>query len=560
MYWDYSNYDESQVERIISKHNLSVEVTKLLLSREIEEEDVDKFLNSNLNDLEDPFDFERMDEVVEKIIRARKNHAKVFIFGDYDVDGITASVYLTIALRSIGIETSYYIPNRMDEGYGLNRQAIDYVNERNGKVIITVDTGINSIEDVEYAVSLGIEVIITDHHKIIKDEKNKLLIINPKLSKAYKFKYLSGVGVAFKVACAVYKELGEDFKTLYDYLDIVMIGTIADVMPLNSENRIIVKKGLDSLKNTKVKGIKVLLNYLKLSPKEISTTDISFFISPMLNALGRIGRSRTGAEFFLEDDEVKLHSIIEDMKKSNNKRRLYEKKIFDDIVQQVELMDDFKYLFLKSEEWHHGVIGVVASRLAVKYNVPVILISLHNNLGKASCRSVSGINIFDILNKNSDKLVRFGGHDYAAGFIVEEENIESVEKVIAKGIGESQKESKKGILKIDYNYPLEMVDENFITELAKVAPYGVANRHPLFTDKNLKFVRVKRFGVEDKHFKTFIEKNGKIYSAVGFNLAYKIAENDYEEKTYEIAYYPEKICYNNIETIQIKIKDVKVND
>jgi len=557
MYWDYTKYDESQVEKILSKHNLSREVTKLLLSREIEEDKVVEFLNSNLEELEDPFDFEKMDEVVEKVIRARKNNSKVFIFGDYDVDGITASVYLTIALRLIGIDTAYYIPNRLDEGYGLNRQAIDYVDKRNGKLIITVDTGINSIEDVEYARSLGIEVIITDHHKIIKDKKNELLIINPKLSENYKFKYLSGAGVAFKVACGVYKELKKDLKPLYEYLDIVMIGTLADVMPLKSENRIIVKNGLEALKNTKIKGLKVLLNYLKLSPKEMSTTDISFFVSPLLNALGRIGRSRTGADFFLENDDAKLYSIIEDMKDSNNKRRQFEREIFDEIVQEVDKKEKLKYIFMKSKEWHHGVIGVVASRLAVRYNVPVILISLHNNLGKASCRSVVGINIFDILNENSDKLVRFGGHDYAAGFIIEENRLEEVEREIAKGIGEYQKKSKKGILKIDYNYPLEMVDEYFIGELAKIAPYGTANRYPLFTDENIKFIRVKKFGVENKHFKAFIEKNGKLYSAVGFNLAYMINDKDYEDKTYEIAYYPEKICYNKVQMIQIKIKDIK---
>ena len=564
MYWKYNTYDESQVKDKVEKHNLSTEVVKLLLSREIDSDnDIQKFLSASVKDLEDPFNFERMEEVVEKIIRAKDYNHKIFIYGDYDVDGITASVYLTIVFNLIGIETSYYIPNRMDEGYGLNRQAIDYVNERNGKVIITVDTGINSIEDFEYAKSLGIDVIITDHHKIIKDKKNKLLVINPKLSENYGFKYLSGAGVAFKVACAVYKKLDIDLKYLYEYLDIVMIGTISDVMPLTSENRIIVKNGLIALKNTKIKGLKLLLKYLKLSPNDISTTDISFFVSPLLNALGRIGNSRTGADFFLEEDDNELYSIIEDMKKSNNKRRLLERKIFNEINDDVEKIKDknsLKYLFLKSHDWHPGIIGVVASRLSVRYNVPVIIISLQNNFGKASCRSVAGINIFNILNNISDSLVRFGGHDLAAGFIVSMENLEIIEKSIAQGISESTKKYKKDILKIDYNYPLEMVDDNFIGELAKIAPFGSANPHPLFVDEDLKFIRVKKFGVEDKHFKTFLEKNGKIYSAVGFNLSHKIDEENYIDKIFEIVYYPEKICYNNNKIIQIKIKDIKIKN
>ncbi|WP_051251679.1 single-stranded-DNA-specific exonuclease RecJ [Psychrilyobacter atlanticus] len=562
MYWEYNTYDESQVKDKVEKHNLSTEVVKLLLSRGIDsDDDIQKFLNAGVEDLEDPFDFERMEEVVEKVIRAKDSKSKVFIYGDYDVDGITASVYLTIVFNLIGIETSYYIPNRMDEGYGLNRQAIDYVNERSGKVIITVDTGINSVEDFEYAKSLGIDVIITDHHKIIKDKKEKLLVINPKLSKNYRFKYLSGAGVAFKVACAVYKKLGMDPKALYEHLDIVMIGTIADVMPLTDENRVIVKNGLIALKNTKIKGLRSLLRYLKLSPKDISTTDISFFVSPLLNALGRIGKSRTGADFFLEGNDSELYSIIEDMKKSNNKRRILERKIFNEIndeVEKIEDKDSLKYLFLKSHDWHPGVIGVVASRLSVRYNIPVILISLQNNFGKASCRSVAGINIFNILNNMSDTLIRFGGHDLAAGFIVAKDKLETVEKAIAKGIGESTKKYKKDIIKIDYNYPLEMVDDNFIGELAKISPFGAANPYPLFIDRDLKFVRVKKFGVEDKHFKTFLEKNGKLYSAVGFNLAHKIDEDNYMDKIYEIAYYPEKICYNNNKIIQIKIKDIKI--
>jgi len=559
VYWEYNTYDESQVEDIVRKHNLSREVVKLLLARGISSNtDIQKFLRSDIEDLRDPFDFKRMDEVVNIVEEARNNDDKIFIYGDYDVDGITASVYLTITLNLAGIDTSYYIPNRMDEGYGLNKKAIDYVNERNGKVIITVDTGINSIEDVEYATSLGIKVIITDHHKIIKEKKEDLLIINPKLCDNYNFNYLSGAGVAFKVACAIYEKLKLDTKPLYDYLDIVMIGTIADVMPLIDENRIIVKNGLKALKNTKVEGLKLLLKYLKLSSNELSTTDISFFISPLLNALGRIGKSRTGADFFLEKDDSKLYSIIEEMKSSNNKRRVLERAIFNEIDEEIKILKSkgkLTYLFLKSENWHPGVIGVVASRLSIRYNIPVVLISLQDDFGKASCRSVAGINIFDILNNISEDLIRFGGHDLAAGFIVEKNKIDIVGKKIAKGISESIKKSKKGILKIDYNYSLEMVDDDFINQLQKVAPFGTGNPYPLFVDNNLKFIRLKTFGIEEKHFKTFVEKNGKLYSAVGFNLARKIDEIDYETHTFKIAYYPEKVCYNNNTFIQLKIKD-----
>ncbi len=562
MYWELYAYDESQVKKFAEQHNLSTEVVKLLISRGIDtSKKIKDFLNSKLEALYDPFDFEKMGEVVERIILAKEKEERVFIYGDYDVDGITASAYLTITLRQIGLETIPYISNRIDEGYGLNRQVIDYVNNRNGKVIITVDTGINSFGEFEYAKSLGIDIIITDHHRGIKNNKEELLIINPKLSKNYKFKELSGVGVAFKVACGVYDRLGEDRKGLYDYLDIVMIGTIADVMPLVDENRIIVKNGLDSLKKTKVRGLKYLFNYLKLSTNKINTTDISFFISPLLNALGRIGESQRGVDFFLAKDEEELFAIIEEMKDSNNRRRILEREIFEDIdkeIRKIVELDSLKYLFLQSENWHPGVIGVVASRLAIKYNIPVILVALANDIGKASCRSVPGVNIFNLLNEASDNLIRFGGHDLAAGFVAKKTNFEIIEKKISSGVRECKKKNKNNILKVDYKYPLEMVDEDFMRELSVVAPYGSGNTHPLFTDKNLTLTRIKKFGVDRKHFKAFIEKNGKTYSAVGFNLAHKIkySEVEYSDKIFEIAYYPEKICYNNNQIIQIKIRDL----
>ena len=365
----------------------------------------------------------------------------------------------------IGIDVDYYIPNRMEEGYGLDKKAIDFMKKRNCKLVITVDTGVNSIEDVKYAESLGIEVIVTDHHKSTKDkEDEELLLLNPKLSDTYEFKYLSGAGVALKVAQGVYEKLNADMGKLYQYMDIVMIGTVADVVPMVDENRIIIKEGLKILSKTKVKGLMYLLKYLKFQNKEINTTDVSYFISPLINSLGRIGVSKMGADFFLKNDEFEIYNIIEEMKKSNKKRRELEKAIYEEADHKIKKMDkkSLKCAFLYSKKWHPGVIGVVSSRLSVKYNMPIALVALRDNIGKASCRSVKGVSVFNIFHTMKDKLVRFGGHDLASGFIVKQENLKEVERIFKENIDEIKVEQEEKILKIDMELPIEKIDENLV--------------------------------------------------------------------------------------------------
>jgi single-stranded-DNA-specific exonuclease len=563
MHWEYSEFDDNMVRSKAEEYQLSEDIIKLLLNRGIgTKEEIEDFVSPDISKLRDPFKFEKMEELVSKILSLKNSGEKLFVYGDYDVDGITAAAFLTIVFRQIGIDADYYIPNRMEEGYGLNRDAIKKIHQKKGKLIITVDTGVNSKSEIECAKKLGIDIVITDHHKIVKDENDEgLIIINPKFSKNYEFKYLSGAGVAFKVAQAVYMKLGMDLEKLYQYLDIVMIGTVADVVPMIDENRILIKKGLEVIKRTKIKGMTYLLKYLKLEDKELTTTDVSFFISPLLNALGRIGNSQIGVEFFLQQDDFLIYNIIEEMKKSNKKRRKLERKIFNEIdTQLAEQGEKFKYLFLKSKSWHPGIIGVVSSRLAFKYNVPTILISLKNGVGKASCRSVEGINIFNLLTSMADKFVRFGGHDLASGFIARLEDLDEIENRIGEYIEKLENSDKERTLKIDYELPLEKIDDKLLKDLRLLSPYGLENNQPMFLDRNLNFDKTKKFGVEDRHFKTYIQKSGKLYSAVAFNLAHKIDEKTVSLQKFDIIYYPEKIKYRGEEILQIKIKDLRFKD
>ena len=528
---------------------------------------IEKFMNPEYKDFKNPFDFENMEKIVNRIILARENKEKIFIYGDYDVDGISGTAFLTRFFNEIGIDANYYIPSRNETDYGVSKKSIDYFHKRQGKLVITVDTGYNTIEDVRYAKSLGMEVIVTDHHKTVKEKfDDEILYLNPKLSKTYKFQYLSGAGVAFKLAQGLCMSLGLDMGIIYKYLDIVMIGTIADVVPMIDENRLIIKKGLKIIKNTKVKGLSYLLNYLRLNKKTLTTTDVSYYISPLINSLGRVGISRMGADFFLKEDEFDLYNIIEEMKEQNRQRRTLEKHIYDDAMRKIKNLklplDKLSVIFLSSSKWHPGVIGVVSSRLTIKFNVPVILVAIDGDYGKASCRSVGNISIFNLLSNVKHLLERYGGHDLAAGFVVHKEKLNELREYFIRTIPRLKEEDNKAKKDYEKSFDFELsvkdLGEKAFDFMEKMGPFGSSNPHPLFFDSNLKLDNIKRFGVDFRHFNGIIYKDNVSYNAVGFELADEIKE-DYINKTYNIVYYPEKIILNNEEVTQIILKSIKEN-
>lgn len=551
------------------KEKSTDELIKELLEKRNHESknQIEKFINPDYSDFRNPFDFENMEAIVNKIIFARKNKEKIFIYGDYDVDGISGTAFLTKFFNEIGIIVDCYIPSRKETDYGVSKKSIDYFHKRQGKLVITVDTGYNTIEDVRYAKSLGIEIIVTDHHKTVKEKfDDEILYLNPKLSKTYKFQYLSGAGVAFKLAQGICMSLGLDMEIIYKYLDIVMIGTIADVVPMMDENRLIIKKGLKIIKNTEVKGLSYLLNYLRLNKKTLTTTDVSYYISPLINSLGRVGISRMGADFFLKDDDFDLYNIIEEMKEQNKQRRTLEKHIFDDAMRKIKNLkispDKLSVIFLSSPKWHPGVIGVVSSRLAIKFNIPVVLVAIEGDYGKASCRSVGDISIFNLLSDVKNLLERYGGHDLAAGFVIHKENISKVKEYLINTIPkmklEHNKNKKDYEKNFDFELPIEDLGDKTFEFMEKMGPFGSNNPHPLFFDRDLKLGEVKRFGVDSRHFNGIIYKDNVSFNAVGFELAEKIA-SDYMNKTYNIVYYPEKIILNDEEVTQIILKSIKEN-
>ena len=552
------NYDKNYLISKSREFGESELITRLLLNRDINtKEEVEKFLNSDENDLLNPFLFEQMDKVTDRIIRARKNKEKIVIYGDYDVDGISAAAYLVIVFKKLGMNVDYYIPNRAHEGVGINRNLIKYMTKRNTGLFISVDTSIASVEEIMMLKKNNIDIIITDHHREAKEIKDfNLLTINPKISKNYPNKNLSGSGVAFKLAEAVYEKTGANKKILYDYLDIVMIGTVADVVPMTDENRFIIKKGLYNLRKTKIKGLKYILNYLRINPENITTSDIGFYLAPMFNALGRVDNSKMVVEFFIQEDDFKIFAIIEEMKKANKIRRYLEMEIYNEIEEKIQRLNNPKYIFMKSRKWHSGVIGVVCSRISIKYNIPVILVSIKNGYGKASCRSIEGLNIFDMLKETSDKFERFGGHDLAAGFLVSEKYLNQIEVYLKKRLLTANKSNVEKVLHIDSELSIEQINKNRVLNINRLSPFGLDNQEPNFVDREIKFVSFSKFGINNRHFKGFIKKNERMISVIGYNLGHKLKLKNIN-KRYEIVYTP---AFKSVRTdlfIELKIKDFK---
>ena len=559
MKWEIKNYDEKYLASKSFEFGESKLISRLLLNRGINtKEKVSKFLNSDKKDIHNPFLFENMEKVVKRIQQAGENKEKIVVYGDYDVDGISGVAYLVIMLRKLGLNVDYYIPNRVHEGIEINKHLVTFLEKREAKLFITVDTSINNREEILMLRNNGIDIIITDHHRQVEVcEEMDILTINPKTSKTYPNKFLSGSGVAFKLADAVYERYGANKKILYDYLDIIMIGTVADVVPMTDENRFIIKKGLNNLKKTKIKGLKYIINYLKINPRNITTSDIGFFIAPIFNALGRIDNSKRVVNFFIEEDDFKLFSIIEEMKRANKIRRYLENEIYNELEEKIQRLERPKYIFMKSRKWHSGVIGVVCSRISIKYNIPVILISIKNGYGKASCRSIEGINIFDILKSVSDKLERFGGHDLAAGFLVSEKYLGEIEKHLRQKLARKNRENVQKTLYVDAWLNIENLNKRKLHEINRLSPFGLDNQEPNFMDSDVSFFNLTKFGINNRHFKGFVRKNNRIISVIGYNLGHKLKMNNFYKKKFKIVYTPIFKSVNSDLFIELKIKDFK---
>lgn len=554
--WKYKELDEEKIDEIVRKFDVPELLATVLVNRGIvDDEEIRVFLNPTRSDFHDPYLMPDMEIAVERIIKAINNQEKVIIYGDYDVDGITSITVLKKFLKTCGLEVDYYIPNRLSEGYGLNKTAIDYIKEKEYTLIITVDCGISGIEEIEYANSLGIETIVTDHHEPMEVLPPAVAIVDLKRkdNDTYPFKSLAGCGVVFKLTQALGMRLGIDEKEYLKYLDIVCVGTISDIVPLVDENRVIAKLGLKLVEVTRNPGLKALLN--ASGYKVVNSNTISFGIAPRINACGRMGYEEEALKLFLTENLVQASEITERLNKYNRDRQEIEKSIYDEAIKMMEKEDpNAQSIVLGSNNWHHGVIGIVSSKITEMYFKPSILICFEGEDGKGSGRSIPGFDLHEALAETAKYLEKYGGHEMAVGLSLKKNNFNRFKEAFEKYVEEKDITGIVPIIEIDKQISLKDIDSNIVKQLDLLEPFGEANRRPVFVYKNLKIDSIRALS-DGKHLKMTLKDGNTIVNAIGFNMGqlskeYMIGDRIDVVGTLEIN------AYNGREMVQINVKDI----
>ncbi|MDF2634946.1 MAG: single-stranded-DNA-specific exonuclease RecJ [Pelosinus sp.] len=517
------------------------------------------FLFGGQEKLGNPYLLKDMEKAVIRIAHAITNKQKITIYGDYDVDGMTSSALLYKVLKELGGVIAYYIPERQSEGYGLNSAALKMLLESGTELLITVDCGISAVEEVN-EIAQQLDIIITDHHQPPEVLPAAYAIINPKQTEcSYPEKNLAGVGVAYKLSQALSRHYyGQDNK-FSEYLDIVAIGTVADIVSLTGENRILVKLGLDEIVNTKNIGLKELIDICRVDPIKIDAGKIGFAIAPRLNAAGRISKADYGVELLITDDIEKGKELATYLECENTQRQAVEKDIqaaAECVVSELDL-DVSKVLVVVGENWHSGVIGIVASRLVEKYYRPVFMISIRDGIGKASCRSIPAFDIYDALNQCSDLLLQFGGHRQAAGFSVLPEHIEAL-KVRLNHIANTTltQTDYLPVLTIDSLLSLHEIDSSFLEQLNCLEPFGMGNNSPVFACKDIVIEDIRTIGQEARHLKLKVSQKSVTNDVVAWQMG-ELATIIQNKENIEMAFFPEINEWQGQRRIQLRAYDIK---
>lgn len=549
---------KEDIETLAKENNVSRLIAAILCSRGFNSEDASVFLKADVNDLYDPFLFKGMDKAVARINKAISENEKIVVYGDYDVDGVTATTLLLNCLRDLGADVSFYIPSRDKEGYGVNNESVEKMAQDGVTLIVTVDCGITAIDECEYAKTLGIDFIITDHHECGEVIPEAVAAIDTKQSDCnYPFKELAGVGVAFKVAQALLKDKYTIAQILDMYSELVTIGSIADIVPLLGENRIICKYGLNKLSNTKSVGINAILNVAGIEKSAVDTFKIGYAVAPRINAAGRIEGAEKAVELFVEKDIVKAEKIAIDLDSSNTKRQQIEAEIFKEAEKQLlEFYSDDKIAVLADKDWHHGVVGIVSSRLAKKYLKPCILISEGpDGKYKGSGRSVEGFSLYNALEYSKDTLVSFGGHELAAGIVIEQTEIDAFRRKINDYAENNFKEDLLcGKIVADLELRERHLNIDVARSLRVLEPFGTDNKQPVFYIEGLNVLKVSRVGATKQHLRLTLKKGNAIIDAVAFGFgSYSVSFND----TINVMCNLDINSFRDTESVQLKILDIK---
>jgi single-stranded-DNA-specific exonuclease len=556
--------ERKAVEELSAELKAPDMIAELLYRRGLRsEKEIEEFFNPNLLNLEDPFLFEDMQIAVDRIIKAIKDSEMITIYGDYDVDGTTATALLYLGLKRIGANIDFYIPHRMIDGYGLSLSSLQQIRDTGTSLIISVDCGVNALEEIHALKDMGMDIIITDHHNPKAELPPALAIINPKLPGCkYPFGHLAGVGVAYKLLMALYQVMGiNDTENVLKYMDLVAVGTIADIVPLVGENRIFASIGLQHLIEMKNLGLNALIQLCGLDHKNLDTTDIVFGIAPRINAAGRMGSAAIAVELLISTNETHSIELAEMIERDNSLRQQEDQKTFYEACEIIEKkyknLSDTPCMVVSSDDWHQGVIGIVASKLVEKYYRPVIMISFKDGFGSGSGRSVADFDLFSALQHIEHNLHSFGGHKYAVGMTIYQEYIDRFENELARYVADHlQLEQIQPPLTIDHEIELYDVNDYLLNAIELFAPFGPGNHRPTFMTQEVTIANYP-YNVGRNHLKLKVVKDGVSLDLIGYNLG------DYltmlkKNSIINIAYTLEYNRFGNKTSIQGKLRDLKI--
>lgn len=560
--WTLKHKGKIKSTDLCDKINISPEISQILNNRGIsDEKDAEIFMNPSLEYLRDPFLMKDMKKATERIKKAVENKERIYIYGDYDVDGVSSTSILYLYFKSIGFPVKYYIPNRLEEGYGINEEAVKKIHNDGCDLIITVDCGITSVKEVDLANKLGIDVIITDHHECQSEIPNAYAIVNPKQEDCnYPFDMICGCGVAFKMIQALTDK--EEFKTtMFDYLEIVTLATICDIVPLVDENRIIVKNGLKLMKKGKNLGLRELIKVCGIETDKIGSSHIGYSVGPRINASGRLGYSYLGVQLFTTDSSEEAKEIANILEAKNIERQMIESKMYkeaEDVIASNENFKEDKVLVVAKEGWQHGIIGIVASKLTEKYYKPTVLLTIEDGEATGSARSIKGFSIFDALVSCKDLMNKFGGHEQAAGLALDAKNIEELRRRINEIADYNlSKEDLIENIKVEYELEEESATLDLVDDLHKLEPFGLSNPSPRFIMRDLLLTNIYKMGKNKQHLKLICE-NKKNYECVGFNMAY-LADNFQEGDKVDVLFQIDENNFNNERKVQFLLKDIRLS-
>ncbi|MBM6619709.1 single-stranded-DNA-specific exonuclease RecJ [Bacillus suaedaesalsae] len=520
--WMQKEVNEQVTEQLMNGLSVPKLIANLLITRGINTvEDAQTFLNIESQPFHSPFLLDGMEETVARIKLAINNNEKILVFGDYDADGVSSTTVMIGALRMLGATADFYIPNRFSEGYGPNSGAFQWAYDEGYRLIITVDTGISALNEANFAKQLGIDLIITDHHEPGPTLPAAFSIIHPKkLGGEYPFHELAGVGVALKVAQALLEEVPQDF------LAFAAIGTIADLVPLHDENRLIARKGIKALQQTKNPGILALLKACNVNQSEVSEETIGFSIGPRINAVGRLGDADPAVDLFLTKDPDEAASIADEMNAINKERQMIVNEITQEAIDMIEAefpLTDHSVLIIAKEDWNAGVVGIVASRLVEKYYRPTIVLSIdrEKNIAKGSARSIEGFDLFENLSTCRDILPHFGGHTMAAGMTLSLEHVDELRKRLNLLANEKlTDEDFIPVTHVDIECRIEDVTIDTIKQLNLLSPYGVGNPKPKVAIHDNAISQMKKIGSDQSHLKILLEDAGTTLDGIAFGFGH----------------------------------------